>query len=207
MSSLYKDKNSHHTEPIFKTFLIKESQSLLQAARYYIWKLGIILVMGSICACQSIQSNEWETKPIKANELEMRPIEAIPEVAPPQNPCPIPQIPVDNKTLTNLHTTSQVELEIRDIQKKSFDLAVETAQSTGRRNERLASGSIMYQRLTELHPLISCEASKQTLAIIWSDARLDLAYVLSDGKELARPGLYVYVQALRRKNTENKETP
>jgi len=207
MSSLYKAQNSHHTEPNLKRFLIKESHSLLQAARYHIWKLGIILVMVSICACQSTQSNEEETKPIKANELEMRPIEAIPEVAPPQNPCPIPQIPVDNQALTNLHTTSQVELEIRDIQKKSFDLAVETAQSTGRRNERLASGSIMYQRLTELHPLISCEASKQTLAIIWSDARLDLAYVLSDGKELARPGLYVYVQALRRKNTENKETP
>ncbi|MEG3966072.1 hypothetical protein QUA00_00230 [Microcoleus sp. T2B6] len=207
MGSLYKDNNSHYTEIIFKPFLINESHSFFQAAKYHIWKLGLTLIMVSICACQSTQSTELETKPVKANELEMRPIEAIPEVAHPQNPCPIPQIPVDNQALTNLHTTSQVELEIRDIQQKSFDLAVETAQSTGRRDERLASASIMYQRLTELHPLISCEASKQTLAIIWSDARLDIGYVLSDGKELARPGLYVYVQALRQKNIENKETP
>lgn len=206
MGSLYKNNNSHYTEIIVKTFLIKESYSSFPPAKYHIWKLGITLIMVSICACQSTQSTELETKPVKANELEMRPIEAIPEVAPPQNPCPIPQIP-DNQALTNLHTTSQVELEIRDIQQKSFDLAVETAQSTGKRDERLASAGIIYQRLTELHPLISCEASKQTLAIIWSDARLDIGYVLSDGKELARPGLYVYVQALRRKNIENKKTP
>jgi hypothetical protein len=207
MTSLYKEPNNHHTEPTLKTFLEKEIHTLLQPCKYNIFQLSIILVMVSICACQSTASTEVERKPIKANELEMKLIEGIPEVAPPQNPCPISQVPVDKQADTNLHTASKVEQEIRDIQKKAFDLAVETAQGMGRRNERLASASIMDRRLTELYPLISCEASKQELAIIWSGARLDIAYVLSEGKERVRPGLYVYVQELRRQNQENKDAP
>ncbi|MCC3532408.1 MAG: hypothetical protein JGK21_31110 [Microcoleus sp. PH2017_22_RUC_O_B] len=189
MAPLDKYLNYYHTYPSLKTSLKKEIDDILQSGKYNIGKLSIVVVMVSICAC-------------KSTELKIEPIEVIADIAPPQNPCPISQVPVDRQALTDLDTTSQVEQEIKDIQKKAFELAVETAQGVGRRKERHTQASIMYQRLTELYPLISCEASKEALAITWSEARLDIGYILSDGKELARSGLYVYVQELRRKNKE-----
>ena len=160
------------------------------------------MTMVSICGCHS---TELDMQPQKTNELEMKMIEAIPEVAPPQNPCPISQFPVGRQAQNNFPTPSQVESKIKKIQQKAFEFAVATARGVGNRKERHDRSIVMDRRLTELYPLIPCVESKQALVITWSNARLDIGYVLSDGKDLARPGLYVYVQTLRKENQEKKD--
>ena len=170
--------------------------------------LGLILSMVTTSACQS---REVTTSPRQAEELEIKTTEICALVAPPTNPCPIPQVKANKKALNEQllepRTPSKVEQEIKDIRQKALDMGIETAQGVGNKQERLAKAQLMERRRTKLYPLITCEpVSMHTeLATLWADGGVYLGYVLSEGKELAPSDLYYYVQDLRKKNKENKE--
>jgi len=170
--------------------------------------LGLILSIVTTSACQS---REVTTSPPQSEELEIKTAGITVLVAPPTNPCPTPQVEANKKALNEQllepRTPSKVEQEIKDIRQKALDMGIQTAQGVGNKQERLAKAQLMDQRLTKLYPLITCEpVSMHTeLATLWSDGRVYLRYVLSEGKELAPLDLYHYVQNLRRKNKENKE--
>jgi hypothetical protein len=170
--------------------------------------LGLILSIVTTSACQS---REVTTSPRQPEELEIKTAGITVLVAPPTNPCPIPQVKANKKALNEQllepRTPSKVEQEIKDIRQKALDMGIETAQGVGNKQERLAKAQLMERRRTKLYPLITCEpVSMHTeLATLWADGGVYLGYVLSEGKELAPSDLYYYVQDLRKKNKENKE--
>lgn len=99
--------------------------------------------------------------------------------------------------------SKELNLTVLRTSNEAFDLAKQFGSANADQGGLKKQAEALNQRLNELLPLVqSASASDQpTLNMAWSDARLDVGYILSDGKLPTSTRLYYYLEDVKRAAT------
>lgn len=94
---------------------------------------------------------------------------------------------------------SELNLTVQRLSNQAFQLAQEAAQQSGDLVELKAQAQALNSQLDQLLPEIQSAPAVQQpeLNRAWSDARLDVGYVLSDGELSPSTRLFYFLQNLK----------